>query len=342
METIVRSSGLSGFAPLVRKLGQNPLTLLSDAGIDVACLDNPDLYITYQSMAKLLDLAATRCNAPDFGFRLGERQDLFILGALAPYLCSQPSLADSFAIMQRNLDFHVRGICFKLISLQNQHSIQLDFQPEFITQTPVDQLTALTISNLTILLGQLANNRIKPAQILLATANPGVNSNNDYGLGCAITFDSSINQVSYEGEIFALPVSINPQLHQRLKDHWRYQSGSVPRDGARLKISLEEQIQRAIFALLPNGNCRLDNVAQLVGLSPRVLQKRLRASAKSFSQILAESRFKIAKQYLQHSTISVTELSLNLGFEDPAVFSRTFKAWTNQSPREWRRGYYQT
>jgi hypothetical protein len=152
--------------------------------------------------------------------------------------------------MQRNLDFHVRGICFKQISLQNQHSIQLDFQPEFITQTPVDQLTALTISNLTILLGQLANNRIKPAQILLATANPGVNSNNDYGLGCAITFDSSINQVSYEGEIFALPVSINPQLHQRLKDHWRYQSGSVPRDGARLKISLEEQIQRAIFALL--------------------------------------------------------------------------------------------
>ncbi|MFQ3228022.1 MAG: hypothetical protein ACI8RW_001414, partial [Porticoccaceae bacterium] len=135
METIVRSSGLSGFAPLVRKLGQNPLTLLSDAGIDVACLDNPDLYITYQSMAKLLDLAATRCNAPDFGFRLGERQDLFILGALAPYLCSQPSLADSFAIMQRNLDFHVRGICFKQISLQNQHSIQLDFQPEFITQT---------------------------------------------------------------------------------------------------------------------------------------------------------------------------------------------------------------
>ena len=67
MKTIVRSNGLSGFARLVRQLGQDPLTLLSDAEVDAACLDNPDLYISYQSMAKLLNLTATKCSAPDFG-----------------------------------------------------------------------------------------------------------------------------------------------------------------------------------------------------------------------------------------------------------------------------------
>ena len=339
MKTIVRSNGLSGFARLVRQLGQDPQTLLSDAEVDVACLDNPDLYISYQSMAKLLNLAATKCSAPDFGFKLGKRQDLSILGALAPYLCSQPSVADSFAIMQRNLDFHVRGVRFTQASQGNQHCIQLNFEPELIAETPVDQLIALTVSNLTILPGQLSNDQIKPVQISLTTANPNVNSGNDYGLGCPITFDAPVNQVIYEEEIFALPVSINPMLRQTLADHWRYQPDTRAGDGARLKISLEEQIERAIFALLPNGNCRLDSVAKLVELSPRVLQKRLRTDAKSFSQILAESRLKIAKQYLQHSNISLTELSLNLGFEEPAVFSRTFKIWTQQSPREWRRQF---
>jgi AraC-like DNA-binding protein len=91
-----------------------------------------------------------------------------------------------------------------------------------------------------------------------------------------------------------------------------------------------------VLALLPTGKCRLYEVAELIELSPRVLQKRLHKQGLRFSQILTQARLEMAKQHLQYSDINLTELTLNLGFEEPAVFSRAFKLWTGSSPRQWR------
>ena len=105
---------------------------------------------------------------------------------------------------------------------------------------------------------------------------------------------------------------------------------------AALQIDLRDQVKRAVLALLPTGECNLQEVAELVELSPRMLQKRLQKQGLRFSQILSQARMDVAKQHLRYSDINLTELTLNLGFEDPAVFSRAFKLWTGSSPRHWR------
>ena len=332
MENIVRCGGLSGFERLVRDLGRDPSALLRNNGFPVDYLHDPDRYISYQSLAELLNFAVRECRCPDFGFRLGARQDLSILGALAPYLCSQPSVGDSFALVQKNLTFHARGVYFLQRSTANQITIELAFSEALSASTNLDQSIALTVSNLVLLLDQLAGHRFAPLAIELAISDPGNRQKHDFGFSCPVHFDRPVNRVRFVPELFTLPVAVTDELQQFLSLHWRAADASSPS----LQIDLRDQVKRAVLALLPTGECNLQEVAELVELSPRMLQKRLQKQGLRFSQILSQARMDVAKQHLRYSDINLTELTLNLGFEDPAVFSRAFKLWTGSSPRHWR------
>ena len=71
-------------------------------------------------------------------------------------------------------------------------------------------------------------------------------------------------------------------------------------------------------------------------VQPRVLQKRLAQQNSGYSKLLRETRQQIAEQYLANNSMSVTDLALNLGYAEVAVFSRHFKQWTGESPRQWQ------
>jgi len=47
-------------------------------------------------------------------------------------------------------------------------------------------------------------------------------------------------------------------------------------------------------------------------------------------------RFELAQQLLEHTRLSVTEISAALQYADTATFSRAFKGWSGCSPVQWR------
>ena len=67
-----------------------------------------------------------------------------------------------------------------------------------------------------------------------------------------------------------------------------------------------------------------------------VLQKRLKKQHTSYARLLQETRMEIATQHLRHASTGITDLALQLGYADVSVFSRNFKQWSGQSPRQWR------
>jgi AraC-like DNA-binding protein len=47
-------------------------------------------------------------------------------------------------------------------------------------------------------------------------------------------------------------------------------------------------------------------------------------------------RYKLALEYLQKTTLPISEISLLLGYSNPANFRRTFKRWSGQKPSQVR------
>ncbi len=95
-------------------------------------------------------------------------------------------------------------------------------------------------------------------------------------------------------------------------------------------------VSDAIRNSLLNGEPKQQDIAATLNISPRQLQRKLTDKETSFSQILKEVRHQLARDYLQDLTLSVMEISLNLGFSDASNFSSAFKRWEGQSPKCYR------
>jgi AraC-like DNA-binding protein len=66
------------------------------------------------------------------------------------------------------------------------------------------------------------------------------------------------------------------------------------------------------------------------------LRRRLDEEGQSFQSIKDQLRRDLAINYLKHSSKSVTEIAIDLGFAEQSAFHRAFKKWTGMRPGEYR------
>ncbi len=330
MRYIARSGGLLGYADLVRQLGGNPLQLLDDIGLPAQVLTSPDLYIPYQRMAELMEHSASQLRAPGFGVTLGQRQGLEVVGALASHLCRESHIASAMSVLQRHLGFHARGIEMMLTVKDDAVEVRLDLA--FQHRQPSHQLMALSLSLLDKGLRDLQREHLPALAIHLRCPPPATDIARLYReiFRCPVQFAADRDAATYSLALLRQPVQVPPSLQARLAQLWRD-------DWSRASsVSLSVQTERAVSALLPTGDCRLDTVARLVGMHPRTLQEQLKIGNDTYSALLARVRQRLACQHLRDSDIDLTRLALDLGYADLAVFSRAFTQWTGLSPRRWR------
>jgi AraC-like DNA-binding protein len=98
-----------------------------------------------------------------------------------------------------------------------------------------------------------------------------------------------------------------------------------------------DAFQQTVVLQLHDPDLNLDCVAQLSGVSRQSLQRQLRVRGTSFSAELAAIKKIRAADLLVTTARPITEIAQALGFVDPTSFTRAFKSWTGESPREYRK-----
>ena len=84
----------------------------------------------------------------------------------------------------------------------------------------------------------------------------------------------------------------------------------------------------------------LSEYAELLFVSPKSLTKRLKAlDHKTPTNIIRDRIILQAKRDLRFTDKSVKEIAFELGFEDPAYFTRLFKKSEAVSPLQYRTAY---
>lgn len=149
--------------------------------------------------------------------------------------------------------------------------------------------------------------------------------------GCKLNFDQDENQLfiplSLADEVLA---GANPELAM-LNDQ------VVTRRLALLDRSdIVARVQSELLDQLPNGNISDDSVAAALHMSVRTMHRKLTEAKSNFRTLLVETRRNLAEQYILDNSLTLTEISLLLGFSEPSSFSRAFKSWTGTAPSEAR------
>lgn len=96
------------------------------------------------------------------------------------------------------------------------------------------------------------------------------------------------------------------------------------------------KVRQAITRILHKGDPRREQVAEILCVSERTLQRRLSEEGTSFAEIVDAVRRERAERMLARGFLTVTQMACELGFSDPSNFYRACKRWFGLSPSSLR------
>lgn len=99
---------------------------------------------------------------------------------------------------------------------------------------------------------------------------------------------------------------------------------------------LAERIRLHLRSHLDDELPSLEQMAQMLRLTPQTLRRRLRDEGRGYQNIKDNLRRDVAIGMLERSDLSLQQVALRLGFSEPSTFHRAFKKWTGVAPGEYR------
>jgi AraC-like DNA-binding protein len=150
--------------------------------------------------------------------------------------------------------------------------------------------------------------------------------------GCAIDFNAAHNELVVSSLDLDRPFltsnsdvlsMLAPQLEAELAAQLTPQS-------------IDAEVRTVVKRLLTGRRPDLREVARTLGASARTLQRRLAEHGVTFQQVLEDARRDLARHYLLHSSLDLSETAYLLGYEDASSFFRAFHQWEGISPGRWR------
>ena len=151
---------------------------------------------------------------------------------------------------------------------------------------------------------------------------------------CAeLGFNRPNTVIAFEASYLDLPVVQN---ERSIKEFLRTAPESILvkyKNGS----SLAARVRRRLRQYLPSEVPDFERLADELNMTPATMRRRLHEEGESYQSIKDQLRRDLAISFLSHSSRSVMDIALELGFSERSAFHRAFRKWTGASPGEFRR-----
>ena len=150
--------------------------------------------------------------------------------------------------------------------------------------------------------------------------------------GVPVEFGAPRNSMIFASDVLdEQPPGCEPQLFAYIEAHLRLAADKV---AASDKLG---DVRQAIAQNAERQEYGAEAVARSLGVSLRVLQRRVAAEGTTLRKLLEEVRCAQAKALLEDRRLSVDEVAFILAYSDARAFRRAFKRMTGSSPAQFRR-----
>lgn len=316
MTTFLRAASLTNFEQIATEYGLNAVALIEEAGLSPRCLKEPDLRLPAAAVGELLELAAQRANEPALGLRLAASRRLSNLGPLGLLLRDQPTLRHALETLVTYMHTHAEALSISLV--ETGDFVNIREEPLIESGNLFAQAVEMAMGSTFRVLGIFLGDNWKPRVVRLKHPKP---NNIEWHLkifGNQIEFGHEFNEiVCNAGDLAAPNLSADPVMAQ-------YSQRLLEREvGINAKMS--ERVRRLIVLLLPRGHCKVEVIAQHLGVSRRTITNHLAAEGVTFKKLVNDMRSELLAKYLQSNAKSLTQIAPLLGFSELSAFSRWHK-----------------
>jgi AraC-like DNA-binding protein len=331
VKALVQAQSLRGYTELVRDLGGNPTRLLRQAGIDPGDLNRLTAFIDFEAQIDLLERSAAELHCPDFGIRLAERQDIGILGTLAVAMRHSATMGEAMRCVSKYLEVYNTALAFTILKGEPRGEARLEFSLlREHSPLPWAQTTEHGIGLAWRIITLLSEGRCDLLRVWLPHAGLGTAADYRTHFDAPVAFDSDHGALAIAESNLDLPISENiVELHDAATHYLNTQLVRGNRD-------LPLRVRQTIMAFLGTGNCSRGDVADALLIHTRTMQRRLAEEGTSFEVIKEDARRDLALRYLAQPDLSMSHITMLLGYSEQASFGRSCRRWFGGSPRELR------
>jgi AraC-like DNA-binding protein len=330
---MVRADALRKFPAVVAQLGGDPNHFLTKAQVDPATLDNRHAVIPYRTLVHLLERTAIELKCPDFGMRLAVAQaGIKVLGPLEFVMRNSSTVREAFRYCQDHQQ--VYSTASRMVQERGHPDDGVFFRFEILLSRlpphPQSIERALLLTQQTAM--TLSGGLVKAREIWIAHEPLSPPATYEEYFGVPVRFGQRASGLMFTDADLDTPIpNVDSQLYELA-------TAFIESHFAAKDAVLSTRVRTIVERLLLEGNCTYSNVAAMLGMHPRTLQRRLRTEGESFETIKDSVRREIALRYLRQSSMPLIRLAKLLGYSETSALSRSCYRWFSASPRQLRSG----
>lgn len=320
------------------------MTIIARTGLPDDARNTPDFPISFQQDLKLCQLML-ECLPPSteltsFVFQLSQHISITSFGIVGLAMQHAPTLRDAIQVTSRYPQLNWGHARFTIRITSTETQLQFFMLEEELTASIRGDIAQLELYCILLdlvctrqMLMDIAGLQGRPTRIELTGKRPADWPANVTGITENIVFEAQQNALVYPRGIEQLaPTKANGLL-------FRFYDG-IASNLAKMQtttISFSEQVTRWLWAAKPL--CSRADIARNLHLSERSLARRLQEEGVRYQDLVARVQAQRAKHLLSHSNHSITSIAEQLGYAEPASFSRAFLQWEKLTPLQWRQRY---
>jgi AraC-like DNA-binding protein len=330
-EPTVRANVLAAMPGFLKARGLDARSLLEEAGISAAALDDKQLQIPLVSAAKFFDLAALRSGDAAFGLSYARAFPPGGTGLLGHLIMSAPTVRDVFLVFTRYLQVHTTSMTPEFA--ENEGVGWFTFAWPRTSNVSMLQYNSFAMGTVILRLRLATSPNWFPLSVHFQHREPDCLGVYHEFFGTRLKFDQTVNGISVDATTLARPMPVVLEgLYDSVRDlgdRQLQEQTSTPDTSSKLQ---------AVIAgcLATERPFDLETVAATMDMPGRALQWRLEQEGTTYEKVLLLTRILQAERYLRDSDHQLTKIASVLGFSELSAFTRWSQKQFKMTPSAFR------
>jgi AraC-like DNA-binding protein len=305
--------------------------LLAKCGLTVQQVKDRATRFEADNESKFVNLAAQVLGDDFLGFNLARTFDLREIGLTYFVLASAETLGEAFPRVARYSRIVNEGIVIRYAA-GKQTTLTLDYVG--ITRRLYQHEVEAWITALIRTFQQLTGTSLAPSTVKFIHYRDKLPSDLNRLLGAHVSFGADSDEFSFPAAVKNMPiVSADPYLDKILIT---YSEEVLSRRGTP-SSTFCSNVENAIAVLLPHSKPKMSDIARKLGITRRTMARRLSSEGLTYSGVLSDLRYELAKHYLGEQGLSISRIAWLLGYHEVSAFTHAFKRKSGRTPNQFRR-----
>lgn len=306
--------------------GCDSAALLAEAGFEANALDGPTTRCELRYSQRLWRIAVAATQDPAFGLKVASHIKPTSFHAMSYGMSASSTLKEAFERAQRYCHIVSDAVDYEFCAKGSEFHFIIA-PTALLSDEPIDAVVGLHLRMCRSLIGR----DFSPLRIEFRRSRPSKIDDFVTLLRAPLIFDAPDTRLVFDRDSVERPLdSGNPEL-ARHNDAIAIQYLSQLE-----RQNIQNRVREVLAQRLARGEPSQEDIAEVLNMSSRTLQRKLGESGTTYKELLDDTRHALALAYLSAPRHSVSDVTFLLGFSACSSFTRAFRRWTGKSPSDWR------